>query len=295
MNAPRLAWPEIAAAMPTSFECSKHGTYPARTADGRAQQWDCPACNEEARKAVQEWRAAWDLFSRWQATGVPARFRSRRFENFHARTPALKAIAQAVERFACGDGSNGPTALALVGNVGLGKTHLIAAALARLVRQQFSARYVTASDFFTRLRSTFDKDAEDTSARVLAEYDRVSILAIDEIGATAGSEWERQTLSALVDSRYANGGGLILAGNIPPGDLARFIGERGADRFREFGAVLTFAGESYRSKAADDSALLAAADDFEQPPTTFEFAVTRGGKPERWTETRNTGGRRELA
>lgn len=268
--------PPIPTSIPTTYACPRHGEY-AQAVTGKLwpEPTECPDCVSDERIAARAWDEQRGLWQRWGAVDLPHRFRARRFENFKPRTAALKAVAAAMRRFA--DGQSGRPAIALLGAVGLGKTHLIASAAAVLVRRGAWVRYVTAAELLRRLRATFDRSAEETEKAVLEELDEFDVLIVDELGATTGTAWEAATLGSIVDARYADQRGLVLAGNIGANDLAAFIGERAADRLTEFANVLTVAGKSYRADAASDPALTSAVDDIRPPAEVLEVEVTSHG------------------
>ena len=251
-------------------QCARHGNYsPNFKAD-----WDsrhiCPACLDAGKAITGAWNQAWVLYNRWQRTLAPEKFRNRRFENFRAQTGEQQRALKAAQAIV----SNDMQALALIGSVGTGKTHLSVAIVAAAVRAGVECLWVTVPDLFRQWKQTFTKGAETTEQQILDRINRADLLVLDEIGVGNRSEWEASTLFQLVDERYREGGRLVLTGNVT--DLASAIGDRAADRIEEMGMVVTLTGASYRSKAADDPALHVD-DDFTKPPERIEWTVCRAG------------------
>lgn len=256
-------------APPITFVCPRHGTY---SPNHRAHWQDvniCPACIETGKALLVPWRQAWDQFTRWQRTRVPARFRNRRFGNYRPTSKAGAQALAAAREVAAGR----MQALALIGSVGTGKSHLAIGVLAEVVRAGRSGLWVHVPSLLREWRASFDRRGEATEEQLLDLLSAPDVLVLDEVGADR-SEWALSTLSMLVDERYRSAGALIVTGNCAT--LAAGIGERGADRFDELGATVALTGPSYRAKAPDDPALQVP-DDFTEPPARLAWIVCDAG------------------
>lgn len=256
-------------ATPRTWTCPRHGNYTEHR-QTRYSSFVCPTCAADAKALRVAWDREWSIYRAWVHCGVPPRFRNRRFANFRPHNAQARHALEAATQLTAGD----IQALALVGNVGTGKTHLTTAIVAEAVRAGESCKWVNVPDLLRELRATFTKASETTTEEVIARLERQQVLVLDEIGAATGSTWELATLSALIDERYRNGGAIVLTGNVA--DLASGIGERGADRVDELGVCLTLTGESYRSKANDDPGLQVP-DDFKEPPASIEVVYNEEG------------------
>ena len=276
---------EIAArerARPAAWPCARHGDYPTRAPDGRPLSDACPACTADAADVEARWRAAWRTWERWQAADVPARFGNRTLANWKPRTPAQRKVHAAVRSWAAQWATGDVGALVLSGAPGLGKTHLACGLLADAIADGRTGHYAAVPATLARLRDSYARDAEQRASAILAPLQDAGLLVLDEIAASRGSDWERETLSALVDDRYRDGGGLVIATNAAPSELPAWIGERAADRLAEFGLVLTLDGASYRSAAPRDEALRTAGPAIPQPPRRLTLTTTvRGASCER--------------
>ena len=81
----------------------------------------------------------------------------------------------------------------------------------------------------------------------VTELTKVDLLLIDELGAQGGTEFERQSLHQIIDTRYRNMRPTIVTSNLPSGKLSAYIGDRALDRLRENGGqAITFDWESSR-------------------------------------------------
>lgn len=255
---------------PITYVCPRHGTYSRNVKAHWQDQHTCPACIEVGRAIKTPWQEAWTTYARWQRARIPERFGNRRLCNYRAATQEQQRALGAAQAIAQGD----MQAIALIGSVGTGKTHLSVAIVADAVRAGTECLWLTVPDLFREWKATFAKGAEMTEQQIIDRIDQAKLLVLDEIGVGNRSEWEAAQLFALVDERYREGGRLVLTGNIT--DLAGAIGDRAADRIEEMGTVVTLTGASYRSKAADDPALQVD-DDFTKPPDRIEWTVCDAG------------------
>lgn len=59
---------------------------------------------------------------------------------------------------------------------------------------------------------------------------KASVLVLDDIGVESGSDFIREQLSSLLDSRFGSGYPNIVTGNSTPEDLSKVLGQRAASR-----------------------------------------------------------------
>ncbi len=244
------------------WTCPRHGDYQESFAPRHWHQQDNRSICQECYKVGEAQEKDYDRLQRinatWWRSGVPPKFRNRRFSNYRAIDSQSKQALEAARSVAAAD----ITALALIGAVGRGKSHLSVAIVAEVIRRGGSALWIYTPDLLRNLRASYAKNADTSTDEILSKLESVQLLVLDEVGASARSEWETNTLSVLIDERYRNDAGLVLTGNVP--DLAGSVGVRGADRIAEMGCVIAMLGQSYRSKAPDDAGLLVP-DDFTEP------------------------------
>lgn len=244
---------------PFTATCPRHGSYTSP-----ANKPACPECRQNADETKEQWQDACWIWSTWQRAGIPARFKNRRLHTYRPRTKSQQSALDAVRHLTRGK----LRALALLGAVGTGKTHLSVAAVAAAIRHPVTARWWTAADLFRQWRATFKREADTSEADFLEAIDQTELLVIDEIGPTRLTDWESGALTEIVDRRYREDQSILITSNCA--SLADALGDRAADRFAEFGIAIVLDGASYRQQAADDPAL-AIPDDFEEPPRELEW------------------------
>lgn len=144
--------------------------------------------------------------------------------------------------------------LIFTGGRGSGKTQMGASLLAARCSDEKAGRYYTAGDMFRKLRATFEDDATNHFDRLMDEIsgktrdETITLLVIDEIHERKGSDWENQTLTDIVDARYARNLSTILITNETPEEAVDTLGASIVDRARETGAVIPFRWGSFRKQ-----------------------------------------------
>lgn len=169
---------------------------------------------------------------RLEQTDIPHRFYGLRFEQDAYNRPALELVhswlAGADENPVDRATSLLP-APALWGAPGRGKTHLLAAISARLVRElDLSVWFRSARQLLRGLQEFEDGTAE----RVWARATTVDVLALDDLGAQRGTEWRHDQLADLIDERYQRELPVLVATNYAPTAWEGVLDERTRSRLR---------------------------------------------------------------
>lgn len=126
---------------------------------------------------------------------------------------------------------------------GTGKTMLELIVARALAWSGRSVHIVRGHEMFRRIRETFSGDSVRTED-VMRQYTDSDVLVIDDFGTHAGTDWELDTLSSIIDSRYDYERPIVATTNATEwGDLmrshksvaAKRAAERCASRFSEVG------------------------------------------------------------
>ena len=238
--------------------CPEHGAYTS-TNYIRDYWTECPECMAIKRKEVEKQEE--EKFRqeklererrRWMAkingALIPERFKDRTLESYVAKTSGQqKALAFAKEYAENFDlvSKQGRSAI-FVGKVGTGKTHLAVGIALSIMQQQRSSLFVTVQRLIRRVKDSWHTK-EETESQVIDVFASPDLLVLDEVGVQFGSEFEKQVLFDVLNTRYENKKPSILLSNIPKEQLSDYLGERVTDRLRENGGkVIGFDWESYR-------------------------------------------------
>lgn len=93
--------------------------------------------------------------------------------------------------------------LLFLGPPGVGKTHLSVAALRGLIVQQgVPGLFVDFRDLIKELQASYDPVSQTSEMEVLRPLLQEEILVLDDLGATRMTEWVRDLVGHIVNSRY---------------------------------------------------------------------------------------------
>lgn len=206
---------------------------------------------------------------RFNEVGIPARHFASTLSSFQPTPdvmPIFSSINAYIRDFHPGEINRG---FLIFGEVGRGKTHLMAATLRELVlRYGISARFVEFSHLLADIKGTFDKGGG--ASELMEPLTRVDVLAIDEMGKGRNTEFEGTVLDELISRRYNAGSTILATSNYKPGHatgrgtpgltgiakhgknannmptLADRVGDRVYSRLREMNDFYPLHGEDYR-------------------------------------------------
>jgi DNA replication protein DnaC len=135
---------------------------------------------------------------------------------------------------------------ALIGGRGSGKTQLAVELMRETTNRLKSARFMTAVDFFMRVKETYGRDAAKSEREILNHFCKCSLLVIDEIGKRGQSEWENTLLFELINRRYNEVKDTLIIDNNPAQEFVQSIGPSIASRMNECGGIIQCNWKSYR-------------------------------------------------
>lgn len=147
------------------------------------------------------------------AAGIPRHYKECTLAGFETRgadqgemdqlVRARATCRQYIDTFLQEDGSYTPTGLLFVGPSGVGKTHLAAAVLSELIqRYGVRGRFFDFTSLVHQIQSTFDPASEESTHQVLDPVMGCDVLVLDELGAQRPTQWVRDTLYLILNSRY---------------------------------------------------------------------------------------------
>lgn len=229
---------------------------------------DCPGAKEAAAKEAAEKereareRAEWEArekVKRLQGdSGMRGRFLERTFENFQTpddqTTKAKEAAERYVQSFENTDRKK--NGLFILGDIGVGKTHLAAAIANRLIQNGRPVICMTMIDMLARIKATYDK-REISEGEILRIYETVPLLVIDDMGKEPPTEWGVSKIYTIINSRYEGYKPTIVTSNYTDTELERRLTPPGGDdttaratvdRLREMCEALVMEGQSWRSR-----------------------------------------------
>jgi DNA replication protein DnaC len=238
------------------FECPKHGKYCGKpikifgfiNGGEHIIDPDCPDClGKQAQEETEE--AERRRIARLREMNIDARYWNEDFDTFDDYTPELKRHLKTCRDFA----AHPKGKLVMLGNNGTGKNHLAVSIL-----KKTDGVIYTFLEMCLMLRQGYNGSNQEWET--LQKFCKTSLLIIDEIGRSKGSDWELSRLSHIFNKRHANYRPMIiisnrhLMANCPEGAkgcpkcLENYIDNDVISRIIEDGTIMKFTGEDYRYK-----------------------------------------------
>jgi DNA replication protein DnaC len=199
-------------------------------------------------------------------SGMGERFLQRTFRTFEAETAEqrkFKAVAQAYARTfddrlpKRGEPLPGRNGLVISGTKGTGKTHMAAAIANEIMSRGTAVICMTERNLLGRIKQAYSPAGRADENAVRAMYERVPLLAIDDLGKEKATEWTLSTLYAIIDARYERAMPLIVTTNYGARGLAERLTPKGEDkttadaildRLSEMCESIVTGGESWRAR-----------------------------------------------
>lgn len=232
---------------------------------------NCPECAaellaQERRQEAQEKLA--DACENQQQVwikecGCPIELIKRSFVNFDQ-----KAQPRAYKVMHTYDFKAGKSVLLASTDYGVGKTHLAAAVVNRILLEEPTARlaydyyvqllrcpvyFTTEAQMLARIRATFDDSRVETEEQVYRQLETVDLLIIDDVGKLRprDASFLQGVYFRVIDSRCIHNRPVILTTNldVTKGEFEAHVGGASADRIRGMCGkenLVLMSGKSYR-------------------------------------------------
>ena len=221
----------------------------------------CPVCrgfgvleSADGRKLVPcRCRGGVEREGRRRAARIPERYRNCAITNFNELTDSQR-IAKAHARRFVHEWPAVDQGLLLVGPVGVGKTHLAVAVLAEIIDTMgVRGVFCDFTELLGALQASFSKNAEESEEDILAVYREADLLVLDELGARRPTDWARDVLYGLLNTRYNRKRLTILTTNYgdtpekPGGETLELrVGTAVRSRLAEMTRLIVLNGPDYR-------------------------------------------------
>jgi DNA replication protein DnaC len=198
-----------------------------------------------------------------EAARIPRRYSQCSLDNFNCEPNTTQDIAF---RYACRLVLDYPAVdrgLLFMGPVGVGKTHLAVAILRGLLEKGVPCLFYESGSLLKEIQDSYNPISKSSEMSVLAPVYQAEVLVLDELGSTVPTDWVRDTMYQIINTRYNGRKLTIFTTNyldevrIKPRDVTEGSepaerqparGKLGADRLREMTSLQERIGVRLRSR-----------------------------------------------
>ncbi len=190
----------------------------------------------------------------FQSVRLPKRYDGFHFHNYKPQTPSQEAAfrlatALTMEYPAVDRG------LLLMGSVGVGKTHLAVSILKGLTERGFTCLFYEFGSLLKEIQDSYNANTHASELGVLAPVLNADVLVLDELGASKPTDWVRDTMAHVINTRYNDKKLTVFTTNYLDERksereeiLEDRIGTRLRSRLYEMCKTVTMDGTDYRKK-----------------------------------------------
>ena len=134
-------------------------------------------------------------------TQIPKRYTDCHFHSYKILNPSQERAFRYASRLAM-EYPAVERGLLFMGTVGVGKTHLAVSILKGLTERGFSCLFYEFGALLKEIQSSYNPVSQISELKVLAPVFDSDILVLDEIGASKPTDWVRDTMAHIINTRY---------------------------------------------------------------------------------------------
>jgi DNA replication protein DnaC len=136
------------------------------------------------------------------AARIPRRYASCSLDNFKSELNSSQNLGfQSACRLVL-DYPAVDRGLLFMGPVGVGKTHLAVAILKGLIEKGVSCLFYESGALLKQIQDSYNPISNTSEMRVLSPVFQAEVLVMDELGSTIPTDWVRDTIYQIINTRY---------------------------------------------------------------------------------------------
>lgn len=176
--------------------------------DEAAEVEECPKCYGTGMEIVPgkgaricSCRKMRSQHGQFESVRLPKRYDGFHFGNYkpqnQSQTAALKGAMNFAMEYPAVD-----RGLLFMGSVGVGKTHLAVSILKGLTERGFSCLFYEFGSLLKEIQDSYNPNTQSSELRVLGPVLQTDVLVLDELGASKPTDWVRDTMAHVINTRY---------------------------------------------------------------------------------------------
>jgi DNA replication protein DnaC len=135
---------------------------------------------------------------------IPPRFRGCSFHNYFPKNDS-QYFAHSFASKLADEYPAVEAGLLFMGPVGVGKTHLAIAVIRDLIdKKGVVCLFYESGSLLKAIQDSYNPISQTSEMRVLAPVYQAEVLVLDELGASVPTNWVRDTLYQIINTRYNN-------------------------------------------------------------------------------------------
>lgn len=156
---------------------------------------------------------------------IPRKFQGMKFEHYITENDSQKKALNGIVEFYENGFKNYLTGMNLIlfGNYGTGKTMLMSILCRELANEYlFKCKFVNVVDFMNEIKDSFNESNNKTVKQILDVYNKSDFLFLDDIDKIKPTEYAKETIYSIVNTRTENELSTIISANHSPEELDSF-------------------------------------------------------------------------
>jgi DNA replication protein DnaC len=133
---------------------------------------------------------------------VPKRYYNCHFNTYIAESPSQKKALKLAMELSGNYHPNLEQGLLFSGPVGVGKTHLAVSIIIGLCENGFSPLFYEFGSLLKEIQDSYNPNTKSSELKILSNVFEAEILVLDELGASKPTDWVKDTMAHIINTRY---------------------------------------------------------------------------------------------
>jgi DNA replication protein DnaC len=192
---------------------------------------------------------------RFEHSRVPKRYEHCFISNYSTENSSQRAAKEAATELAHQYPAT-DVGLLLTGKVGVGKTHLAVSIIKMLTERGFTCLFYEFGTLLKEIQDSYNPNTKTSELSILRPVLEADVLVLDELGASKPTDWVRDTMAHIINTRYNDRRLTVFTTNYADErvndreeTLEDRIGTRLRSRLFEMCRAVKISGDDYRRNA----------------------------------------------